>query len=514
MGWFDEQEAPAKAAGSWFDEAADEPVIVEEQHPALSNWDRVKVMNLADTSDTAKRYLEGKGFEVVDKGNFDFAIRKPGETEYKKVDPSGMEWGKEAMDWGGDAVRGIGGAIGGTVGTAAGLAAGAPTGPGAIASGVAGGMAGAAVGSAGAQGLLSLGGQALGMQPTGAEAAQGIAGEAALGAVGEGVGKLIGVGFKAAKPHVNKAATKVGQALQAPMRAPALLAEKVTGAFGQSEAKEAAKKGLIDVLENTGRNPEVTSALSANLREKGLQTLRNPLVGIDEVREIAQRVREPFVGTMENDARDLLASLQSVRRAIGREMKDPKSALRQSGQDLTELDEASISAINNVRSIVQGPSKGKTIQLADGLSRVQELDLPRLEEAIREHSSLDGMQDLITETGGINNKLAQTLSGINRNMYKGNALSPLLSSIPKIIRGGTMLGAAGSLATPFAAVGAVGLGLQGAGKALEYAGRKKIPETFMNKLSSAATRSPLMARTLMQGIDKTVYNHYLQQRGQ
>jgi hypothetical protein len=160
-------------------------VPVNEQHPGVTALTRAKLMNFAATPATAKRFLEKEGFEVVDRGNFNFSIRKPGEAEFKVVDPEGLDL-QDVTDVAGDVFEGVTSVVGAGFGTTAG-ALGGPA--GALAGGVAGGAAGAAAGEGVKQGIGSL----LGIEATPEESIERLKTEAIAGAGGEILGRAAGL---------------------------------------------------------------------------------------------------------------------------------------------------------------------------------------------------------------------------------------------------------------------------------------------------------------------------------
>ena len=84
--------------------------VINEQHPDVSYLgDRSKIMTLA-TPEGGKRLLEKEGFEVRHRGAYDYDIRKPGEKQWRKLDPVGPDRG-DVVDIAGDALDTITGIL-------------------------------------------------------------------------------------------------------------------------------------------------------------------------------------------------------------------------------------------------------------------------------------------------------------------------------------------------------------------------------------------------------------------
>jgi hypothetical protein len=277
---------------------------LDEQHPDLSWWERTKIMNFADNPDVAKRYLEQNGFQAVNRGGWNFSIKKPGETSWRVVDPSGWDL-SDITDIGGDVATGVGAGIGATVGTVAGL----PSGPGALATGT----AGAALGAAGAQGLKSIAGQVLGMRPESSEVLSGMGREAAFGAGGQLVGKGVGKLAEAAAPYVKPAMETVGGWMKAPLRAPAAYLEsKAIGPIGM-EAKGKAISALQNIPEEVIQGMMETGT-SRTAIEAAVKRASEPLASMGEVKQAAQstfpaiqKMMNAQIEQMEPEIRTILA---------------------------------------------------------------------------------------------------------------------------------------------------------------------------------------------------------------
>lgn len=187
-----EDETGAYAPAKVFTAGSNPETPVNEMHPQMG-VERYIVMNLATTPETAQRYLESQGWQVVNTGGWNFSVRRPGDKKWYKLDPGGMkDWGRDILDIGGDILTGLGAGLGAGVG----LAGGAPSGPGALATAAAGGAAGGGL----AELLKQQVGIAFGLEPTLGERLSGAGAEAALGAAAPVIGKGIGKAAKALMP--------------------------------------------------------------------------------------------------------------------------------------------------------------------------------------------------------------------------------------------------------------------------------------------------------------------------
>jgi hypothetical protein len=157
---------------------------LNQQHPEIGAGARAKLMNVSASPATAKRYLESKGFEVIERGGYDLSIRRPGGPWYV-LDPAGFDW-QDVTDIGGDIATGVGAAAGATAAIPASV-----TGPGAIAAG----MGGAALGAGGVESLKQGLGGMLGLPATAGEALGAVSREAAFGAASVPIGKVISKGL-------------------------------------------------------------------------------------------------------------------------------------------------------------------------------------------------------------------------------------------------------------------------------------------------------------------------------
>ena len=146
---------------------------LQEGHPDVGFMDRFRIMFRGGDQAAGQRLLESRGFEAQAMGGSQYAVRKPGEEQWRLLDEPGASL-QDITDVAGD-VLSLGGTIGGGI-------VGAP-------GGIAGGAAGAALGSAGATGLR----QILSGLPATTEEITGELGEAALtGATAELGGRVLG----------------------------------------------------------------------------------------------------------------------------------------------------------------------------------------------------------------------------------------------------------------------------------------------------------------------------------
>jgi hypothetical protein len=173
---------------------------IDTSHPDISVGTRQLINFAGGDPKTAERYLQGKGYDAKAIGGFNFAVKKPEETKWQRLDSTKWEW-QDVLDVVGDALSLGGMVVGGLGGTSAG--------------GPVGGVAGSAAGAAGAQGVRSTVGQLLGMPTTQEEALGSIGREAATGALAEVGGRVIGATAKGilgkirGKPPAPRAAEKV-----------------------------------------------------------------------------------------------------------------------------------------------------------------------------------------------------------------------------------------------------------------------------------------------------------------
>lgn len=181
-----------------------------QRHPGISFGQRALVKNLAGSDvEVAKRHLRNLGYEIQEtpgyeaKG-FNVILRKPGEKEWKTLDPTTFDW-EDLTD-----------VLGGTATTAAEIAGGVGGGflgtftpPGAqVVTVPAGAAAGAGIaGGATEAGLMGLG-KALGLDPSLQEFKSSVTQEALTGAAGELGGRALVGGAKLA----GQGAKKFGEA--------------------------------------------------------------------------------------------------------------------------------------------------------------------------------------------------------------------------------------------------------------------------------------------------------------
>lgn len=145
-----------QTGGPWEEyQTSESPKVSQEMHPELgagapsvlrdnfpklaAYYERFKLKNLSNSPESTTKYLTSQGFEVQDIGG-QMAVRKPGEKDFKVIDPQGLDVG-DVGDIGYDIAAGVGSGVGTAAGGVAGAAAG---GVGAIPGAVAGGAASSA----------------------------------------------------------------------------------------------------------------------------------------------------------------------------------------------------------------------------------------------------------------------------------------------------------------------------------------------------------------------------------
>lgn len=157
---------------------------INEMHPDIQPTDRLLLDNLANSPQAKADYLKQQGFDTRIKDD-QVQVKKPGEKEYRVLEPKGFPNAKEAGLYAGGHIMDLSKGLLSAGGAALGGMAGLPTGPGALAAGMAGGAAGGALGEGLRQGL----GQAVGIPQSldmGQIASSGIGGAAAPLLVGTG----------------------------------------------------------------------------------------------------------------------------------------------------------------------------------------------------------------------------------------------------------------------------------------------------------------------------------------
>ena len=132
---------------------------INEQHPEISTMDRLKIMNVTGgRNPVAIHNLQKMGYEVQQRGHYDFSVRKPGK-KWHRLDPEKGFFSLETLK---DIADGLGGmftlgtslAAAAPVATATGLTA-APTGGASLAGGMAATSAAAGAGGAVGEGILT-----------------------------------------------------------------------------------------------------------------------------------------------------------------------------------------------------------------------------------------------------------------------------------------------------------------------------------------------------------------------
>ena len=232
---------------------------IQEQHPDVSAYDRGLIMNFA-TEAAGARYLESKGFKVRDLGGYNYEIKKPGEDDWRVVDPEGFDF-QDITDIGGD-IADVGLGIVGA-GLAAAPAAVPTAGLGAVAAGAAGFGGGVAVSTAARSGI----GAALGVP---AEAGE-VAGEALTqGAIGAAADLTFGVGGLAIKGGLKKLASQraAKETAKRPMPMPeewaATKSQVHREAHGEDKvfARQKALEGLDSEISETSRYLETLETMA------------------------------------------------------------------------------------------------------------------------------------------------------------------------------------------------------------------------------------------------------------
>lgn len=149
---------------------------IDTSHPDVSIGTRQLINWAGGDPKTGERYLQGQGFDAKAIGGFNFAVKRPEEKVWQRLDSTKWEW-QDVLDVAGD-VLSLGGMVtGGLVGS-----------PG----GIVGGVAGSAAGAAGMQGVRSTIGQMLGMPATQEEVVKSLGTEAVMGATAEVGGRILG----------------------------------------------------------------------------------------------------------------------------------------------------------------------------------------------------------------------------------------------------------------------------------------------------------------------------------
>lgn len=227
------------------------PEPLNEQ--GVTNLERTQINTLGLGPKSIVGWLQKHGYEARDLGGDDYAVRRPGAKDWKKVDPSGPgDWLKDLTIDAGDEyasllAMGKGAAVGGA------LASEVP-----VVGTVGGGIVGAGLAAAGAETARRAAGHLAGFEETPGEFGMGVLKEGAVGATAEVGGKLLGAGLKKA----GGALQKLPQALQKPLGV-----EKAKTALG---AEIAAEQGTRATARETGLG---TQDLRETLRKaRGAET--------------------------------------------------------------------------------------------------------------------------------------------------------------------------------------------------------------------------------------------------
>lgn len=130
----------------------------DQPHPDISWSQRAIVKNFAQSPETGAAYLNKEGFETeIKDGNI--YVRKPGEKDFKALDPSGFDL-QDITDMGYDVAAGVGT---GVATAASGLAGAAATAPAGGVGAIPAAMAGGAASNAGLEALRQKFGQYMGI---------------------------------------------------------------------------------------------------------------------------------------------------------------------------------------------------------------------------------------------------------------------------------------------------------------------------------------------------------------
>lgn len=184
--------------------------VLEEAHPDVGFFDRARIKLRGDAG-AERRLLEERGFEVADQEG-GYAIRKPGEAQYRRLEDPGFEF-SDITDLAGPALSAVGTIGGGVLGGIPGAALGGAGASGLrqVLSGLPAETPGAALGELGGEAiegaLMQVGGQALG------GAARGLRG---LSRAAQSAGPISRGGYPAASQALGKRLGRTGEVLEAP----------------------------------------------------------------------------------------------------------------------------------------------------------------------------------------------------------------------------------------------------------------------------------------------------------
>ena len=160
--------------------------IESKMHPEFSSIDRALVKNFSNSPEDSISYLKEKypTMTFINDGKEIYMKKQGSKENFHPLDPDtgffSSDFVNDAIDIGGDVVKGVAGSVGAGMGGLAGFATGGPI--GAFAGAVAGGAAGSGLADAGLQGI----GRAIGINK--GISLEQIAGEAGAGALGGAIG--------------------------------------------------------------------------------------------------------------------------------------------------------------------------------------------------------------------------------------------------------------------------------------------------------------------------------------
>jgi len=289
-------------------EESDGPEVLNEAHPDVSLGSRLMFKNFGADQDAGVKYLsrENPGLEFK-KENRDIIVRKPGDAQWRRLDPSGLsltsfEGIKEAGRDLGDVAFDVPAAIGqGALTAAAGVGAGAATGGTAAIP--------AAMATSGASG-------------------------AGIEAVRQGIGKYFGV-------NEEMDPTQIGISGALGTVSPLLLG---TGATAAQVGKSAVQKGLsgdaLKALSDSqrgviGRSYDATAgyvgpkaaAFASGIKEKVIRALPENLAKIKASEANPEVVAQTFEPVMQSFSKAAKNEYQQV----GKLMGEAKDAMESSG---------------------------------------------------------------------------------------------------------------------------------------------------------------------------------------
>ena len=187
--------------------------VLDERHPDIGVMER-SVAKSWSTPQGAQRYLESKGFEVQPAGGHFFNVRKPGEADWRKIDPDKFEL-EDVTDVLPDVAEATYSLAGGVGGNVLGGLVGGPVGS------VLGGGVGAALTTGIAQGGRTAAGYAAGVPVGIGEDLPEVAKNSAIAGaadmvgtvVGGALGKVVGPAWRFIAPRIFKRlATEAGEA--------------------------------------------------------------------------------------------------------------------------------------------------------------------------------------------------------------------------------------------------------------------------------------------------------------